>query len=274
MIPELVSGVQFEKGPYFADQGDFATAGSATITYASTLDASIAQFTGGQDGFARALVAASPALGAGHLLVAADIGHNDGPWLRPDAYRKFNGVIRYSGGNAANGFVVTGMGYKRAVELDRSGSAAGDCGGPTRPLRYGRHHRRWRHLSLQRQCRMAARPCECRHQSRRIRHWVQPQSVFQLHLLPRRPGQRRSVPSGRSPLRVGRPHQPGVSVTSPGAMRRTRSAYRYAMTIGNVGLTHTRRACCSRRCVKMPCQRPVPPSTHRTKRRGRRGCAR
>ncbi|MFN7983272.1 MAG: TonB-dependent receptor [Vicinamibacterales bacterium] len=111
MIPELVSGVQFEKGPYFADQGDFATAGSATITYASTLDASIAQFTGGQDGFARALVAASPALGAGHLLVAADIGHNDGPWLRPDAYRKFNGVIRYSGGNAANGFVVTGMGY-------------------------------------------------------------------------------------------------------------------------------------------------------------------
>src|SRR4029434_10703246 len=27
LIPELVSGVQFSKGPYFADQGDFATAG-------------------------------------------------------------------------------------------------------------------------------------------------------------------------------------------------------------------------------------------------------
>ena len=27
LIPELVSGVQYRKGPYFADEGDFATAG-------------------------------------------------------------------------------------------------------------------------------------------------------------------------------------------------------------------------------------------------------
>ena len=33
LIPELVSGVQFSKGPYFADQGDFATAGAANINY-------------------------------------------------------------------------------------------------------------------------------------------------------------------------------------------------------------------------------------------------
>ena len=39
LIPELVSGVQYSKGPYFADQGDFATAGSANINYASALDA-------------------------------------------------------------------------------------------------------------------------------------------------------------------------------------------------------------------------------------------
>ena len=38
LIPELVSGVQFSKGPYFAEQGDFATAGAANINYASTLD--------------------------------------------------------------------------------------------------------------------------------------------------------------------------------------------------------------------------------------------
>ena len=39
LIPELVSGVQFAKGPYFADQGDFATAGSANINYTNSLDA-------------------------------------------------------------------------------------------------------------------------------------------------------------------------------------------------------------------------------------------
>ena len=33
LIPELVAGVQFSKGPYFADQGDFATAGSSNIKH-------------------------------------------------------------------------------------------------------------------------------------------------------------------------------------------------------------------------------------------------
>ena len=31
LIPELVAGMQFSKGPYFADQGDFATAGASNI---------------------------------------------------------------------------------------------------------------------------------------------------------------------------------------------------------------------------------------------------
>jgi len=37
LLPELVSGVQFSKGPYFADQGDFATAGASNINYVNTL---------------------------------------------------------------------------------------------------------------------------------------------------------------------------------------------------------------------------------------------
>src|SRR5438270_1402975 len=42
LIPELVTGVQFSKGPYYADQGDFATAGSSTINYANALEKPIA----------------------------------------------------------------------------------------------------------------------------------------------------------------------------------------------------------------------------------------
>ena len=38
LIPELVSGVQFSKGPYFAEQGDFATAGAANINYTNMLE--------------------------------------------------------------------------------------------------------------------------------------------------------------------------------------------------------------------------------------------
>ena len=50
LIPELVSGVQYSKGPYFADQGDFATAGSANINYASVLDAPVVRVAGGARG--------------------------------------------------------------------------------------------------------------------------------------------------------------------------------------------------------------------------------
>lgn len=37
--------------------------------------------------------------------------HDDGPWLRPDDYRKQNGLLRFSHGDAANGFNVTFQGY-------------------------------------------------------------------------------------------------------------------------------------------------------------------
>jgi len=111
LIPELVSGVQYEKGPYFADQGDFATAGSAHINYASRLDAPIVRIGGGDEGFARAMVAASPKADNGHMLAALEVEHNDGPWDRADNYRKVNGVLRYSRGDSVNGLSITGMGY-------------------------------------------------------------------------------------------------------------------------------------------------------------------
>ena len=145
LIPELVSGVQFAKGPYFADQGDFATAGSASINYASVLDRPIVRVSGGDEGFARAMVAASPAVGRGHLLAALEVAHNDGPWLQPDDYRQVNGVVRYSRGDAVNGLSITGMGYRatwnstdqvpsRAIDegiIDRFGALDTTDGGDT-----------------------------------------------------------------------------------------------------------------------------------------------
>jgi hypothetical protein len=111
LIPELVSAVQYSKGPYYADQGDFSAAGSAAISYTNTLAKTLVRGGGGQDGFGRFLVASSPRLGPGHLLLAFELNHNDGPWTNPDRYRHLNGVIRYSGGDARSGFALTGMAY-------------------------------------------------------------------------------------------------------------------------------------------------------------------
>jgi outer membrane receptor protein involved in Fe transport len=60
MIPELVAGVQYSKGPYYADQGDFATAGSANTNYVTSIDRPLARLEIGGQGYSRAVFAVSP----------------------------------------------------------------------------------------------------------------------------------------------------------------------------------------------------------------------
>ena len=112
LIPELATGVQFSKGPYFAEHGDFATAGTANINYTNTLARPIVRVGGGNDAFGRVLVAAAPTVGRGTLLAALDVERRDGPWERPDDLRKFNGLIRYTRGDTRNGLSATVMGYR------------------------------------------------------------------------------------------------------------------------------------------------------------------
>jgi hypothetical protein len=111
LIPELVGSVQYSKGPYYADQGDFSAAGSATINYTNALAQPIVSVGTGQQGWDRVLVAVSPTIGRGHLLTAFEGNHNDGPWVHGDHYQRLNGVLRYSEGDAQNGFAVTAIGY-------------------------------------------------------------------------------------------------------------------------------------------------------------------
>lgn len=111
MIPELASRLEYKKGPYYASEGDFASAGAASVFYANRLDQGIASIGIGQNGYRRALLADSPAFGNGNLLYALELFRNDGPFTNPDDYRKINGVLRYGQGNEANGFNVTAMAY-------------------------------------------------------------------------------------------------------------------------------------------------------------------
>ncbi|MFG3596824.1 TonB-dependent receptor [Bradyrhizobium sp. RDI18] len=111
LIPELVQSVTVRKGPYFADQGDFASAGSVAINYINGLPKNIAELTFGSFGYRRALAAGSTTVGAGTLLAAFEGVRNDGPWDVPDNVRKLNGVLRYSQGTATDGFTLSAMAY-------------------------------------------------------------------------------------------------------------------------------------------------------------------
>ncbi len=111
LIPELVSGVQFKKGPYYADEGDFSAAGAVNVNYVNFLERPVLEGSAGGQGWARVVGAVSPRVGNGHLLAALEVNHNDGPWTLADDYQRLNGVVRYSEGNAARGFSVTGLLY-------------------------------------------------------------------------------------------------------------------------------------------------------------------
>jgi hypothetical protein len=111
MIPELVDSVLTRKGPYWAQEGDFSSAGAIHISYANRLEKNLLSATAGSFGFWRGLAAGSMTLGQGTLTGVGEIVRYDGPWDIPDALRKYNGVLRYTEGTEQNGFTITGMAY-------------------------------------------------------------------------------------------------------------------------------------------------------------------
>lgn len=111
LIPELVERMQYKKGTYYADEGDFSAAGAAHIDYFRKLPQDFADVSIGQNGYRRTLLAGSPKMDNGDWLYAFEWSHNDGPWEVPEGFRKLNGVLRYSQGTERNGFSVTGMAY-------------------------------------------------------------------------------------------------------------------------------------------------------------------
>jgi outer membrane receptor protein involved in Fe transport len=129
LIPELIKSMNIRKGPYFADEGDFSSAGAARISYIDRLDAGLAQATAGSFGYGRALAVKSYPAWAGNLLVAGEAQVYNGPWDVPDSVRKFNGVLRYSQGTADDGFSLTAMSYvNRWTATDQIAARAVESG--------------------------------------------------------------------------------------------------------------------------------------------------
>jgi hypothetical protein len=114
LIPELIQSLYVRKGPYFADVGDFSSAGSVEVDYLNKLPKNLAELTVGSFGYRRGLAAGSVAVGAGTLLSAVEGVKYNGPWDVPDNLRKINGVMRYSQGTATDGLTLTAMAYSNA----------------------------------------------------------------------------------------------------------------------------------------------------------------
>ncbi len=113
LMPELVSFVEFKKGLYFADQGDFAVAGGYNLYYRNTI-APTSTLSVGDFGYDRFFTAASPRIGAGNLLYALEIAHDNGSYVKADQYHRYNGVLRYSLAKGNDTLALTGIAYNGA----------------------------------------------------------------------------------------------------------------------------------------------------------------
>lgn len=149
LIPELVERIDYRKGPYRADAGDFSAAGTAEFSTVRSLRGPIAEVTAGSFGYYRALAAGSADLGGGSdLLVGLDGTMNNGPWVLDENLRKVNGLVKLSSGTGDHGWNVSISAYhadwdatdqvpQRAVdsgEISRLGYIDPDLGGKTTRL--------------------------------------------------------------------------------------------------------------------------------------------
>lgn len=111
VMPELLSGIDYRKGTYYAAEGDFAGAGAVHLNYLNTLPRGIASLSADTFKGLRAFAADSAAMGPGNLLYGLELGRTNGPWDEPDDNRRVNAMLRYSEGTVDNGFNLTGWLY-------------------------------------------------------------------------------------------------------------------------------------------------------------------
>ena len=143
VIPELLDRIEYKKGTYYADEGNFSAAGALDLRYLRALDGTLLSLTVGEDSYARGLFAGSAALGGGDLLWAADYGVTDGPWQLEEDLRRANALVKFTRGERGDGFSLTASAYdgewtstdqipERAVtagQLDRFGFVDPSNGG-------------------------------------------------------------------------------------------------------------------------------------------------
>ena len=129
LIPELVSGVQFRKGPYFAEEGDFAAAGAAHIRYVNALDrpALPRERRRGRLGSRRWRRRLRARATGGCSWPPSSITTTArGP--AATTIERLNGVVRYSVGDTLNAWSLTAMGYDGSWQAtDQAPRRAIDC---------------------------------------------------------------------------------------------------------------------------------------------------
>lgn len=114
LIPELLHRIDYRKGPYFVDSGDFSGTGGVHMFSANLLPDSFSLETG-QFGYKRAVLVYSTEIQLGQLLVGAEQQNYEGDWENTEeAVDKSNVWIKYATGTPSEGAEVSLMLYENS----------------------------------------------------------------------------------------------------------------------------------------------------------------
>jgi len=109
LMPQIVAGLDYTKGPYFAANGDFSAVGSARVQFVDVLPDQIsasAGTLGDDDVFAGGTYVIDD---GNRVWAAGELYRLDGPWRPASNYNKENAAVRFSHGDDASGFSLTGL---------------------------------------------------------------------------------------------------------------------------------------------------------------------
>jgi outer membrane receptor protein involved in Fe transport len=111
LIPETVVQIDYRKGPYRADLGDFALAGAALVTTTNAYDQPFAQAEFGSFGWYRALTGDTFQAAGGALTLVGQYKTSDGPWELPENLQHWSGFAKYSRITSFGEFQLSLSGY-------------------------------------------------------------------------------------------------------------------------------------------------------------------
>lgn len=111
LIPETVQRIDYRKGTYRADTGDFSMAGASFITTVDQFDHPFAALETGQYGWGRVAGGGSTGVGEGTLTAAAQWKTYDGPWQRKEDLQHESAWAKYTQSTGLGALSVTLSGY-------------------------------------------------------------------------------------------------------------------------------------------------------------------
>jgi len=94
LIPESVERIEYRKGPYRAEDGDFGFVASARITTKDRLEPFVS-IEAGSYGYRRLVAGGSTSLAGGDLMFIGQAKYNDGPWALPEDLNSYSGLVKY-----------------------------------------------------------------------------------------------------------------------------------------------------------------------------------